>query len=106
MKTTVKTQEGRIVVMPVCGAIVDALMVSVVRGDGQSVALSLTADQAGALIFGLEQAMEVIDQRNRATLEGYRAKYEAKQAGGVRCHGDLCAGGQVACPSPKACGVA
>lgn len=29
---------------------------------------------------------------------------ERKQ--GVRCHGDMCAGGQVACPSPKACGVA
>jgi hypothetical protein len=25
---------------------------------------------------------------------------------GARCHGDLCAAGQIACPSPKACGVA
>ena len=26
-------------------------------------------------------------------------------AKGVRCHGDMCAGGQVACPTPGACGV-
>jgi hypothetical protein len=32
----------------------------------------LTPDQCGALIFGMEQALEVIDQRHRAALETMR----------------------------------
>lgn len=45
----------------------------------------LTPDQCGALIFGLEESNE--------------------KESGVRCHGDGCAAGQIACPTPNACRV-
>lgn len=40
------------------------------------------------------------DQKNRRCIECNVVE------GGVRCHGDACAAGQLPCPSPKACGVA
>lgn len=102
MKTTVKTAEGQVVAMPYEYAMDPAIYLSINRGQGRSESMSLTPDEAGALIFGLEQALESIDIKHRRTLDAFRAK----DAGGVRCHGYMCAAGQLACPTPKACGVA
>jgi hypothetical protein len=61
----------------------------------------LDENQAGAFIFGIEQAFEAADRKHKAELE---AMHEA--ARGVRCHGDQCAAGQLPCPTRAACGVA
>jgi hypothetical protein len=45
------------------------------------------------------------DQIGAAALE-LGEKQEQEERAGARCHGDLCAAGQIACPTPKACGVA
>jgi hypothetical protein len=59
----------------------------------------MTPDQASVLIFALEQALNAIDLSHRKELENIRA------GGGVRCHGDACAAGQLPCPTRAACGV-
>jgi hypothetical protein len=61
----------------------------------------LDENQAGAFIFGIEQAFEAADRKRKAELA---AMHEA--ARGVRCHGDACAAGQLPCPTKAACGVA
>jgi hypothetical protein len=111
MKTTVKTWSKDVVVMPnQTGTAID-LNVYLPRTEGGHyvAGLCLTPDQCGALIFGMEQALEVIDKRHRAALEnirtqGYADKYSAKDIG-TRCHGDACAAGQLPCPTKAACGV-
>lgn len=89
MKTTIKIDLTKsIVVMPCIsgkGVEISLLFAGVTMGHGV-----LTPDQCGALINGIECANE----------------FNAKRSDGVRCHGDLCAGGQAACPTPQACGVA
>jgi hypothetical protein len=70
----------------------------------------LDENQAGAFIFGIEQAFEAADRNHRKELEnirtqGYADKYSAKDIG-TRCHGDACAAGQLPCPTRAACGVA
>ena len=69
MKTTVKTDVGRVTVQPLTteGRILLSLGMP-----GHFPGLALTPDQCGALIFGIEQALEVIDQRHRAALEAIR----------------------------------
>lgn len=78
MKTTVKLTKTRAITVEPMG-VVPGILLEVPCIEGGGTTWTLTPDQAGALIFGLEQALEVIDKRCRATLEGYRAKYEAKQ---------------------------
>lgn len=72
MKTTVKlTKNTAMEVAPASHA--NALFFSVSRTEGEGHYFMLTPDQAGALIFGMEQALEVIDQRHRAQIETMRA---------------------------------
>jgi hypothetical protein len=61
----------------------------------------LSQDAVGALMFGLETTLDAIDLKSRQVINPMH-----KQASGVRCHGDACAAGQLACPTPAACGVA
>jgi len=63
MKTTVKTDIGRVVVqsLKVEGGVLLTVMLNQVMPS-----IVLTPDQCGALIFGIEQALEVIDQRSKA----------------------------------------
>lgn len=70
MKTTVKiAHSSSISVNPIRNE--NAVFVDVNQG-GQSFGFGLTPDQAGALIFGLEQALEAAQQRqaNPLTLVG------------------------------------
>lgn len=71
MKTTVKTRNGRVVVQPL--TISGELQMHIADHTGALSALCLTLEEAGALIFGMEQALEVIDQRHRAALQTMRA---------------------------------
>lgn len=73
MKSTTCTHTGeRVIVAPLIEA--GAVMVSVFNrntakpGTPAQTAF-LTPDQCGALIFGIEQALEVLDQRRRKALE-------------------------------------
>ena len=72
MKTTVKTATGSAMVAPLENA--GEIVLALVHKTGEGFALVLTPDQCGALIFGMEQAMEVIDQRHRAALETMRVE--------------------------------
>jgi hypothetical protein len=59
MKTTVKTHNKKIVVQP---SLVAGFIELNLLGDfGYLTGTTLTPDQAGALIFGLEQALEAQD---------------------------------------------
>lgn len=89
MKSTIKAEGGRaLCVEPSTtpgNVKFTALMFGVKFGE-----LDATPDQCGALIFGIEQALEVGQVR-----------------AGVRCHNaDACQLGQVECPTKAACGVA
>lgn len=100
MKTTVKTQTGRAVIYPLRTS--GEIILSIAHQHGEGLALVLTADQAGALVFGIEQALETVEAAHIRAIEAIR-----EGARGVRCHdADLCQAGQTACPSPAACGVA
>lgn len=70
MKTTVKTANGRAVVQPF--TISGAVALHVTSWTGDSAGVTLTPDEAGALIFGIEQALQV--------LEVQRANYGAQVA--------------------------
>lgn len=70
MKTTVKTDTGRVTVQPLG---TEGRVLLSLGMPGHFPGLALTADQCGALIFGMEQALEVIDQRHRAAIESMRA---------------------------------
>ena len=73
MKTTVKLGTARqIEVEPMKFS--TGLHLCITDKPGQEkIFISLTPDQAGALIFGMEQALEVIDQRHKQALETMRA---------------------------------
>jgi hypothetical protein len=87
MKTTIKIEAGKsIVVEPnKTGA---GVRFSLVLFGASMASAVLTADQCGALITGIQFANE------------------RSQQNGVRCHGDACCSGQIACPTPDACRVA
>jgi len=71
MKTTIKlTPRTAIVVAPAAKA--NGIFVGLTKGEFGEDSFILSADQCGALIFGIEQALEVIDQRHRAALEAIR----------------------------------
>lgn len=75
MKTTVKISTNRsIVVSPSTDG---EVIMKVVDSGVETVYQSLTPDQLGALIFGLEMAQEAA-QIKRQKDEGYIAKYLAK----------------------------
>ena len=61
MKTTIKAEGGVAVVqpLPICGEV----MLTMTDKAGKTVALEMTPDQLGALIFGIEAAMVVLDAR-------------------------------------------
>lgn len=88
MKTTIKADAGKALIIEPCktgpGVEFTATLYGVRAGSKTA-----TPDQCGALIFAVEQALEA----------------QQTKAGGVRCHGDACCGGQIACPTPDACGV-
>ena len=56
-------------------------------------------------VWGMSLATHAIDVHTAAAL-AMAIEHSYEQIGGARCHGDQCAAGQIACPSPKACGVA
>lgn len=89
---------------------IDGFSVSfaVVRGGVTDFQVNLTPDEAGVLIFALEQAVKAgaaAAERHARLSEEFAARLQAASgmAGGVRCHGDGCAAGQLPCPSTKAC---
>lgn len=114
MKTTVKLSPLLALIMKPTD---DGFSVafSVVRGGKIDFHVDLCPDECGALIFGLECANEARKKaaQHACTDEAFAARLQAatrtydKQPmeGGVRCHGDGCAGGQLPCPSPEACFV-
>ena len=69
MKTTVKSRTGRAEVqpLPVSGEILLSIAASGLA------AISLTPDEAGALLFGIEQALEALTVGQSAR---YAAKFE------------------------------
>jgi len=75
MKTTIATESGNYVIaQPVGGAV----MVSIHNKPANVTQVTyLTPDQCGALIFGLEQALEAMEQREKSAAM-YAKKYEAK----------------------------
>ncbi len=81
MKTTIKLDlVSAITVQPSR----QGVLVNLCTGPVPVISKYITKDQAEALIFGLEQCL----------------------VPGVRCHdSNACAAGQLACPSPSACGV-
>ena len=104
MKTTVK-------LAPLLGLVVQqspdgfSISFAVERCGKTDFHVNMTPDESGVLIFALERAL---DARREAVIKASSigAFLERVGTGGVRCHGDLCAGGQVKCPSPAACGFA
>lgn len=70
MKTTIKTGSRQIIVQP-CKTSRGSLLVQVLPGahaidfNAIGMAITLTQDQAGALIFALEQAAEVAEMTDR-----------------------------------------
>lgn len=63
MKTIVKTRNGRATVEPLF--IAGEVQLSLVSWTAALSAITLTADEAGALIFGLEQAVEAMEIRGK-----------------------------------------
>lgn len=57
-------------------------------------------------VMGLTLATIDVDVNTAAALATAIELSSAEIGAGARCHGDQCAAGQIACPSPKACGVA
>lgn len=58
MKTTVKTDTGRVTVQPLTG---EKRVLLSLGMPGHFPGLALTPDQCGALIFGMEQALEAME---------------------------------------------
>ncbi|MDT7522023.1 hypothetical protein RAE21_06305 [Rhodoferax sp. TBRC 17198] len=56
-------------------------------------------------IWGMSLATNEVDVHTAAALATAIELSSAEIGAGARCHGDQCAAGQIACPSPKACGV-
>lgn len=63
------------------------------------------AERAAGYVAKYEAKNEKPISEARRQLNAYWAE-QAKKEQGARCHGDQCAAGQIACPSPKDCGVA
>lgn len=59
MKTTVRTPNGRATVAPL--AIAGELSLALLTYKGETAQITLTPDQVGALIFGMEAALELLD---------------------------------------------
>jgi hypothetical protein len=101
MKTSIKlTSDKALTVVPSVSGHILLGMDSYrgIIGEKWTLLAEMTPDQASVLIFALEQALNAIDLSHRKELENIRA-------GGVRCHGDACAAGQLPCPTRAACGV-
>ena len=97
MNTTVGSTQGkgkvRVQLLPVAGEI----MLSAFGPTDEVAGAALDAHSAYVLGSALIRMSERIDaERGRSTTADC----------GIRCHGDLCAAGQLPCPSPVACGVA
>jgi hypothetical protein len=59
MKTTIKTDyTGRLVVQPL--KLQKMVMVTSTDAFGETVTIEMTPDQAGAMLFGMEQALRAI----------------------------------------------
>ena len=65
MKTTIKHEGGKALVVQPCEKL-DALEFSVTLHGVRVGSMTATPDQVGALIFGLEQAMEALQVRRQA----------------------------------------
>jgi hypothetical protein len=57
-------------------------------------------------VWGMSFATQSVNVHTAAALATAIELSSAEIGAGARCHGDQCAAGQIACPSPKACGVA
>ena len=60
MKTTIKTAACEITIGP---SVHPGDLCLTIKTPSQSISTGITPDQAGALLFGLEMAMEAIEQR-------------------------------------------
>lgn len=63
MKTTVKTTTGRVTIQPMA---TEGRVLLSMGMPGAFPGLAMTADEAGALIFGIEQALEALQVRQAA----------------------------------------
>lgn len=85
MKHTIKTPQGTLTIEPVGLSNDRGVRVTVQKLPFPAFPLTIRPEDAAAVYVALGMVLEEI--------------------GGVRCHGDMCAAGQLACPTPKACGV-
>lgn len=85
MKHTIKTPQGTLTIEPVGKGIDPGVRVTVQKLPFPAFPMTIRPEDARAVHIALGMVLV--------------------EVGGVRCHGDACAAGQLACPTPGACGV-